>query len=403
MTICEDVLYEPICGRRQYRDEPAADLARQGAGLIIDLSASPYWLSKQAWRLQRLGEHARRLGVSLLHVNQVGGNDDLVFDGASCALGADGRVVAQARSFNTDELLIDTADLPASRRAPVPDGPAALYDALRLGLRDYVHKCGFRDVVMGLSGGVDSAVTAALAVAALGPEQVHGVAMPSRYSSPHSLEDAQQLAANLGIRLSIVPIEPLHAASEALLTPHFAGRPPDVTEENIQARLRGMILMALSNKLGSLLLTTGNKSEVAVGYCTLYGDMAGGLAVISDVPKTLVYTLARHMNERAGRALIPERTLKRAPSAELRPDQTDQDTLPPYDRLDDILRRYEELGESAAQIIAAGHDRATVERVIAMIAASEYKRRQMAPGLKVTTRAFGFGRRMPIAAKFGPG
>jgi NAD+ synthase (glutamine-hydrolysing) len=400
VAICEDLLHEPMCGRRQYRDEPAADLARLGAQLIIDLSASPYWLSKQTWRLERLADHARRLGVMILHVNQVGGNDELIFDGASCALDAGGRTVAQARSFDTDELLIDTADPGAARREPVPDGPAALHDALLLGVRDYVHKCGFRHVVMGLSGGVDSAVTAALATAALGPAQVHGVAMPSRYSSPHSLEDAQQLAVNLGIRLSTIPIESLHAAGEALLAPHFEGRPPDAAEENIQARLRGMILMALSNKLGGLLLTTGNKSELAVGYCTLYGDMCGGLAVISDVPKTMVYALAESINRQAAGPLIPLRTIQKPPSAELRPDQTDQDTLPPYEQLDEILARYEVELQSPDELSAAGFERDLVTRVVRMLHQSEYKRQQAAPGIKVTSRAFGFGRRMPIAARW---
>jgi NAD+ synthetase len=254
--------------------------------------------------------------------------------------------------------------------------------------------------VVGLSGGIDSAVVATLAAAALGPGQVHGVAMPSRFSSDHSVADARALAVNLGLRFSIIPIEPMHAAFEAAMTPHFAGRAADIAEENIQARTRGVILMALSNKFGSLLLTTGNKSELAVGYCTLYGDMAGGLAVISDVPKTMIYRLATHMNERAGRALIPRSTLEKPPSAELRPNQTDQDSLPPYDVLDAILERYEVGLESPAEIAAAGFDAQTVADVVRKIQLSEYKRQQAAPGLKVTSRAFGFGRRMPIAARY---
>jgi NAD+ synthase/NAD+ synthase (glutamine-hydrolysing) len=280
-----------------------------------------------------------------------------------------------------------------------PLGPAGLYEALILGLRDYVRKCSFRTAVVGVSGGIDSAVTAVLAVDALGPENVRAVAMPSRFSSTHSVEDAQALAANLEVRLVLIPIEPMHAAYESALTPNFEGRPPDTTEENIQARIRGATLMALSNKFGSLLLTTANKSELAVGYCTLYGDMCGGLAVISDVPKTMVYALARYMNERAGRQVIPERTFTKPPSAELRPNQTDQDSLPPYDVLDAILERYEQRLMRRDEIIADGFDAATVDRVIRMIKVSEYKRQQAAPGLKVTTRAFGFGRRMPIAAR----
>jgi NAD+ synthetase len=278
---------------------------------------------------------------------------------------------------------------------------AAVHDALVMGLRDYVRKCGFRDVVIGLSGGIDSAVVAALAVRALGAENVHGVGMPSRHSSAHSVADAQALAENLGIRFSLIGIEPMHAAFEAALLPHFAGRTADIAEENLQARSRGVVLMALSNKFGSLLLTTGNKSELAVGYCTLYGDMAGGLAVISDVPKTMVYALAQHVNAAAGRALIPENILTKPPSAELKPDQTDQDSLPPYEVLDEILERYEVRLESVDEIVAAGFDARVVADVVRKVQTSEYKRQQAAPGLKVTSRAFGFGRRMPIAARQG--
>jgi NAD+ synthetase len=254
--------------------------------------------------------------------------------------------------------------------------------------------------VVGLSGGIDSALVAALAAAAIGPENVLGVAMPSRFSSTHSVADARQLAENLGLRFAQLPIEPMHAAFEAALRPHFGGRPPDVAEENLQARSRGVILMALSNKFGSILLTTGNKSELAVGYCTLYGDMAGGLAVISDVPKTMVYQVARHVNERAGREVIPQGTLTKPPSAELKPNQTDQDSLPPYDVLDEILERYEVRLQTKAEIVAAGFGAEEVEDVVRKIQGSEYKRQQAAPGLKVTSRAFGFGRRMPIAARY---
>jgi NAD+ synthase (glutamine-hydrolysing) len=401
VTICEDMWSrEEMLGQPLYDADPLGDLAAAGAGLIFNISASPYFLGKHDIRVGLIADHARRLRVPLLFVNQVGGNDELVFDGASTVVDAAGTVVGQARSFAEDMLLVDLADLPATRCEPHPAGPAALYDALVLGLRDYVHKCGFRSAVIGLSGGIDSAVVAVLAAAALGCENVHGVAMPSRFSSEHSVADARAVAANLGIRFSIVPIEPMHAAFEGALREQFQGCPADVTEENIQARVRGVILMALSNKFGGLLLTTGNKSEIAVGYCTLYGDMAGGLAVISDVPKTKIYELARHINAAAGsHAPIPPGTLTKPPSAELRPNQTDQDSLPPYEVLDAILERYEVRLQSVDEIIAAGFDGRIVRDVIRKMQCSEYKRQQAAPGLKVTSRAFGFGRRMPIAAR----
>ncbi len=401
VTICEDMWSrEEMLGQPLYACDPIGDLVAAGAEVVFNISASPYFLGKHPVRVELMAEHAGRHHVPLLFVNQVGGNDELIFDGSSSVVGADGDLVGQARAFAEDLLLVDLADLPATRRESQPTGSASLHDALVLGLRDYVAKCGFRLAVLGLSGGVDSALVAALAVAALGPENVQGVAMPSRFSSDHSLADARALAANLRIGLSVIEIEPMHAAFERSLQPHFAGRPPDVTEENIQARVRGALLMALSNKLGSLLLTTGNKSELAVGYCTLYGDMAGGLAVISDVPKTMVYQLAAHINARAGREIIPARTLTKAPSAELRPDQTDQDSLPPYDVLDAILERFEVRLESVDEVVAAGFDRRVVADVVRKIHASEYKRQQAAPGLKVTSRAFGFGRRMPIAARY---
>ncbi len=399
-TVCEDMWSrEEMLGLPLYACDPICDLAQAGAELIFNVSASPYFLDKHDLRLTLITEHARRNRVPIAFVNQVGGNDELLFDGASTVVDAGGQRVGQARSFGEDLLVVDLNNLSATRVEPHPTGPAALHDALVMGLHDYVHKCGFRSAVIGLSGGIDSAVVAALAAAALGPENVHGVGMPSRFSSDHSVADAKALAENLGIRFSIIGIEPMHAAFEQCLKPHFAGRAPDIAEENIQARTRGAILMALSNKFGSLLLTTGNKSELAVGYCTLYGDMAGGLAVISDVPKTMIYPLARHINERAGRELIPQNTLIKPPSAELRPNQTDQDSLPPYDILDAILERYEVLLESPAQIVAAGFDARTVADVLRKMQTSEYKRQQAAPGLKVTSRAFGFGRRMPIAAR----
>ena len=367
--------------------------------MLINISASPYSLDKHQWRVARMAEHARQHALPLLYANQVGGNDELLFDGASCAINASGELFGQARSFVGDMLIIDFDAAAAARREETPAGPQALHAALVMGLRDYLRKCGFSSAVVGLSGGIDSAVVAALAAEALGREKVRGVAMPSRYSSAHSVADARQLAANLGIEFCIVPIETIHAAFEAQLAEHFAGTQSGIAEENIQARCRGVILMAMSNKFGSLLLTTGNKSEVAVGYCTLYGDMAGGLAVISDVPKTMVYALARHMNEAAGRELIPENTITKPPSAELKPNQTDQDSLPEYDVLDAILERYEERLLSRDQIVAEGFEAAVVDDVIRKIRISEYKRQQAAPGLKVTSRAFGFGRRMPIAAR----
>ncbi|MFQ5806278.1 MAG: NAD+ synthase [Phycisphaerae bacterium] len=399
VTICEDVLSEEMFGRPLYSCDPVAELAAAGTDLLINISASPYFLDKHAWRVEHMAGHAGRHKLPILYVNQVGGNDELLFDGASCVLDRQGRLAGQARSFEEDLLLVELNDLMATRREAAPTGPAGLHDALIMGLRDYLRKCGFQSAVIGLSGGIDSAVVAALAVEALGADKVHGVTMPSRYSSEHSIKDAKVLAENLGIRFSIIEIEPMHAAFEQALAPLFQGLRPDVAEENIQARCRGVLLMALSNKFGSLLLTTGNKSEVAVGYCTLYGDMAGGLAVISDVPKTMVYELARYINARAGRELIPGNTLTKPPSAELAPDQFDQQALPPYEVLDAILEHYEERLLRRDEIIRLGLDEKTIDELIRKIRISEYKRQQAAPGLKVTSRAFGFGRRMPIAAR----
>ncbi|HRT40510.1 MAG TPA: NAD+ synthase [Phycisphaerae bacterium] len=400
VMICEDMWStQQLLARPLYDIDPPCDLAAAGADLLINISASPYYLGKHESRLELMAGHARRYRTPLLFCNQVGGNDELLFDGVSSVVDATGRLVAQAKAFEEDLLLIDLEDLESSRLEAMPTGVANLRAALVMGLRDYMRKCRFTGVVVGLSGGLDSAVVACLAAEALGPPNVLGVAMPSRYSSEHSVADAKALAENLGIDFSIIPIEPLHAAFERELRPHFAGRPPDVTEENIQARIRGVSLMALSNKFGRLLLTTGNKSELAVGYCTLYGDMCGGLALISDVPKTMVYELAHEINRRAGREVVPRSTLTKPPSAELRPNQTDQDSLPPYEVLDEILARYEERLESIEQIVAAGFDSAMVTEVVRKIHLNEYKRQQAAPGLKVTSRAFGFGRRMPIAAR----
>ena len=401
VTICEDMWsHEEMMGHPLYACDPIGELAAQGADVFINVSASPYFIGKYDLRIDLARRHAQKTQRPILFVNQVGGNDEQLFDGASVAVDGRGEVVGRARAFDEDTLVVDLNALSETRCEPYPSGAANLHKALVMGLRDYVHKCGFRQVVIGLSGGIDSAVVAALAAAALGRENVHAVALPSRYSSAHSRDDAKALAANLGIRFSVVEIEPMHAAFERHLRPHFDGRPPDVADENIQARSRGVILMALANKFGSLLLTTGNKSELAVGYCTLYGDMAGGLAVISDVPKTMVYELARYVNVAAGREVIPESILTKPPSAELKPDQTDQDSLPPYDVLDEILERYEVRLERPEQIVAAGFEAEIVNDVVRKIRACEHKRQQAALGLKVTSRAFGFGRRMPIAARY---
>ncbi len=410
LTICEDLWNDQqFEGRRVYGVDPIDSVVRAGARWLVNISASPFRVGKQEQRERLFTAQAREHGVPILYVNLVGGNDDLIFDGASVAFDAQGRVVARAKAFCEDCLMVDVpvpgeaaardAGL-AVRIESYPESIASIRQGLVLGLRDYVGKCGFADVVLGLSGGVDSALTAALAVEALGPHRVHGVAMPSRYSSSHSLEDARELARNLGIELMTMPIEGAHQALEAIMRPAFSDAPSGVAEENIQARIRGNILMAMSNKFGWLLLTTGNKSELAVGYCTLYGDMCGGLAVLSDVPKTTVYALARQLNESAGRAVIPLRTIEKPPSAELRENQTDQDLLPPYELLDAILEGYVERELAVEDIVAQGFDRATVERVVRMVEQSEYKRRQAAIGLKVTSRAFGTGRRMPVAARF---
>ncbi len=404
VTICED-LWDPMAlGRRLYSEDPAAALAGLNVDVIINMSASPYQHDKLAVKRSLLGRQARRVGKPIVYVNQVGGNDELIFDGASWAVDSAGTRIAQCKRFGEDLVVVDLeAKAEAKPAAPPPeveDGIAGLKGALELGLRDYVHKCTFTRVVLGLSGGIDSALVAVLAADALGPQNVLGVSMPSRYSSEHSKTDAAKLAENLGIKYEVVPIERMHGAAEVGLSKVFANVPPDLTEENLQARMRGAIIMAISNKFGHLALTTGNKSELSTGYCTLYGDMCGGLAPIGDVPKTMVYSLCKHINERAGYDRVPANTLVKPPSAELRPNQTDQDTLPPYEVLDEVLAKYVEQEKDAQQIIAEGFDAAMVRKVIRMVDSSEYKRRQAAPALKVTGRAFGAGRRMPIAQRF---
>jgi NAD+ synthetase len=375
------------------------ELVAAGADAIVNLSASPFSIGKPHLRDQMLGSMARKHARPVLYVNQVGGNDDLVFDGRSSAFAADGTLVVSGHAFAPDVVIVDLEKMTRSAPADARQAEAEVWDALVLGTRDYVRKCGFSSVVLGLSGGVDSALTAAIAADAVGPTNVLGVLMPSPYSSKGSVDDSLDLAARLGIATLTLPIEPAMKAMEDTLAGAFRGTSRDVTEENIQARLRGNLLMALSNKKNALLLTTGNKSELAVGYCTLYGDMSGGLAVIADVPKTMVYRVARWLNAARTKPLIPDAILTKAPSAELRPNQTDQDSLPPYDVLDDILQRYIEHHEPAETIIAAGFDAATVRRVLTLVGRAEFKRKQAAPGLKVTDRAFGTGWRMPIAAK----
>lgn len=398
LTICEDVWNDEDFWRdRRYRRNPAMELVEAGAQILFNISASPWHLGKNLTRQNMLASLVAKTQCPLLYCNLTGGNDELIFDGASLAFNASGEIVARGALFAEEFLLVDTQETAAAPPDETSD-EEKVYRALVMGLRDYLHKCGFKSAVLGLSGGIDSALVACLAVAALGPENVHGVSMPSQFSSQGSLDDARLLAERLGIRYEVIPIQPSFAALKQQLQSAFGGRPEDTTEENIQARLRGVILMALSNKLGSLLLTTGNKSEMAVGYCTLYGDMCGGLAVINDVPKMMVYRLARWINRH--NEIIPRSSISKPPSAELRLNQTDQDSLPPYEVLDAILDAYVVQGRSAADIVAAGMDPAVVEKVVRLINCSEYKRRQAAPGLKVTSKAFGVGRRIPVAQRF---
>jgi NAD+ synthase (glutamine-hydrolysing) len=455
ITICEDIWNdEDFWPVRRYEHNPPVELAEAGAEIILNISASPWHLGKDATRRAMLQSLAQKTRCPVVFCNQVGGNDELVFDGGSMVFSAAGQMIAVGKHFEEDLVLVDLSQpMPPPLGVPALAGPVSsctqgdrlkpglqtcsspmgsgvqsakvgpkislsssdgemaglrgsfqipcdeelLFKALTLGLRDYLHKCGFKSAVLGLSGGIDSALVAVLAAAALGKENVRGISLPSQYSSQGSLDDARILAVNLGIQYDVIPIQPPFAAVKGQLQDVFAGRTEDTTEENIQARLRGVILMAMSNKFGSLLLTTGNKSELAVGYCTLYGDMCGGLAVISDVPKMMVYCLARWINRE--REIIPHDTITKPPSAELRPNQTDQDSLPPYDVLDAILDAYVVDGKSPADIIKAGFSEADVKRVVKLIDGAEYKRRQAAPGLKVTSKAFGVGRRIPVAQR----
>ena len=398
LTICEDVWNdEAFWDERRYPANPPAQLVAAGATILFNNSASPWHLGKNETRHQMLAQLAAKTGRPLVYCNLVGGNDELVFDGASVVFNSDGQLIAHGKLFEEDFLVLDL-DTAQPVLPPTICDEEKVYRALVLGLRDYLHKCGFKSAVLGLSGGIDSALVAVLAVEALGKENVRGVSLPSQFSSPGSLDDARILAANLGIRYDVVPIQPAFEAVKGQLGDVFAGLKEDVAEENIQARLRGVMLMAFSNKFGSLLLTTGNKSEMAVGYCTLYGDMNGGLAVISDVPKMMVYRVSKWINR--DREIIPAASITKAPSAELRPDQKDQDSLPPYETLDAILEEYVVHLKTTRDIIALGFDEATVQRVVRLIDGSEYKRRQAAPGLKVTSKAFGVGRRIPIAQRY---
>jgi NAD+ synthase (glutamine-hydrolysing) len=404
LTICEDAWNdEDIFARRIYDKDPVERLAKEGADLFINISASVFHMGKQAFRGHMLGAIAKKYSTPMVYVNQVGGNDGLLFDGISTTFESQGKIAVQATDFEEDLVVFDTdapeKAQPADQVHPVsPSDVASVAKALATGTHDYVTKCGFQKVVVGLSGGIDSALTAAIAVKALGPENVSVVFMPSQYTSRENYEDTRQLADNLSIELTTIPIDSVFREFIQHLSPDFDPAAPGITEQNIQARIRGTILMAHSNRQGSLVLSTGNKSELAVGYCTLYGDMTGGLAVISDVPKALVYDISRFYNME--KVTIPLRIIEKAPSAELKPDQTDQDDLPPYEVLDPILKAYIEDLKRVDDIVALGFDRDTVLEVINRVDRNEYKRQQAAPGLKVTSKAFGYGRRYPLAQRF---
>jgi NAD+ synthase (glutamine-hydrolysing) len=419
LHICEDAWNEAgFWPRRLYPRDPVEELAQAGAEVLLNISSSPFHAKKMELRRSMFASHAARHALPFLYTNQVGGNDELIFDGEGYVFSASGDLLACGRPFEEEMLFADVGE--GSPRPATPlfsldpnqphakPGPAAarpeldeiesIRRALTLGLRDYAHKCGFRSAVLGLSGGIDSALTAAIAAEALGPENVWGIALPSRYSSAGSVSDAEAVAKNLGIHFEIISIEPVFAASLESLDRLFHDTAPGLAEENLQARARAILLMALSNKFGHLLLATGNQSELAVGYCTLYGDMAGGLAVISDLPKTTVYAVAERLNR--DREIIPHSTMVKPPSAELKPDQTDQDTLPPYDLLDRILEGVVEEDRGVASLVSQGLPEETVRRILKMVAQAEFKRRQAAPGLKISPVAFGSGRRMPIAARW---
>jgi NAD+ synthase (glutamine-hydrolysing) len=399
LTICEDAWNDKsFWENRLYNIDPVEELMRAGGSIVLNISASPYWHGKRETRREMLAAIARHHGVPVIMVNQVGGNDSLVFDGSSLALGRNGEVIAQAKSFEEDLIFVDTGTLTGDIRSESDDENEATYRALVLGTRDYVQKCGFSRALIGLSGGIDSALVAAIAVEALGKENVLALGMPSPYSSPGSIDDSGLLAENLGIPFQLLPINTLFEQYNRVLAPLFARLKPDITEENLQSRIRGALLMAASNKFNALVLTTGNKSEMSTGYCTLYGDMVGALAVVGDVFKTQIYALCHYVNR--DREIIPSAILEKAPSAELRPDQKDTDSLPPYEILDPILEAYVERYETPESIAMERNlDLELVRRVVKLVERSEYKRQQAAPVLKVTAKAFGMGRRFPIAAR----
>ncbi|MGC1306005.1 MAG: NAD+ synthase [Phormidesmis sp.] len=404
VTICEDLWNdEAFWGKRAYPVDPTQELVAKGVDLVVNLSASPFVNGKQTLRERMIAHAARQNRCPIVYVNQVGGNDDLIFDGQSLVVNKEGELISRANAFATDLQIVEFDPIHkkikgGELKAMPPTADAEIWQALVLGVRDYAQKCGFTKAVIGLSGGVDSAMVSAIAAAALGPQNVLGILMPSPYSSDHSISDAQQLADNLGIMTKTIPIGTLMHGYDETLDELFTGTESGVTEENLQSRIRGNLLMAVSNKFGYLLLSTGNKSEIAVGYCTLYGDMNGGLAVIADVPKTRVYSICRWLNKES--EVIPNHIITKPPSAELKPGQVDQDSLPDYDTLDDILERLVQKQQSADDMIAAGHSAAVVERVIRLVTRAEFKRRQAPPVLKVTDRAFGMGWRMPIASRW---
>jgi NAD+ synthetase len=398
VSICEDFWFDDqILGTKLYCDNPVDQLARQGAKVLLNISASPFNAGKRKARYELFSRIARRYDMPIVYVNQIGGNDELLFDGSSIVISAAGETVYCARAFDEERTLVRLDGARCESVLTFPE-PEEIGRALILGLRDYVRKCGFKDVVIGLSGGIDSAVTAALAVDALGAEHVTGIAMPSQFSSKHSVDDARALAERLGIAFHTVPIAGIYAPYESAIDELFGEKKFDTTNENVQARIRGNILMAWSNRKGALVLSTGNKSEMAVGYCTLYGDMAGGLALLGDVYKTMVYRVAKWLNREA--EIIPHSTMTKPPSAELRPNQTDQDTLPPYDVLDEILKLYIEEWKEVDEIAGAGFDRDLVARILRLVDTNEFKRRQAAPTIRVSTKAFGSGRQMPIAQQW---
>ncbi len=399
LTICEDAWNDSgFWAKRLYTVDPVEALVHAGGNFVLNISASPFWIGKREFRRDMLASIARQHKVPVALVNQVGGNDSLVFDGSSIVLNREGQIIAQGKSFEEDLIYFDSQSLTGEMHEQVAGDEGSAFSALVLGTRDYMNKCGFQKAIIGLSGGIDSALTAVIAADAVGPENVIGVGMPGPYSSQGSIDDARSLAKNLGIRFELISIDPAYEAYRGMLKEVFAGQKEDVTEENIQARARGTLLMALSNKFSAIVLSTGNKSELGVGYCTLYGDMVGGLAVISDVPKTMVYRICHYVNSQ--RPVIPKATLEKPPSAELRPDQKDSDSLPPYEVLDAILEDYVEDSHSPEQIAAdRGFDIEVVRRVVRMVDRAEYKRQQAAPGLKISPKAFGYGRRFPIAAR----